>query len=47
MTAVSQEAANWPWVPCAADHPDAIPDLNRLARECRWDAGQARWVLPS
>lgn len=35
------------WESCAADHPDAIPDLNRLVRECRWDREQARWVIPS
>jgi hypothetical protein len=34
------------WQPCAARHPDAQPDLNRLATACRWDAKQARWVKP-
>lgn len=25
------------WQPCAADHPEATPDLNRLYRETVWD----------
>lgn len=25
------------WRPCAADHPGAVHDLNRLAIDCTWD----------
>jgi hypothetical protein len=32
------------FVLCAADHPQARPDLNRLHTECHWDAQQARWL---
>ncbi len=33
------------WVPCAPDAPGATADLNRLARDARWDVGRRRWVL--
>jgi hypothetical protein len=32
------------WVRCGPDHPDAVPDLNRLIRDCEWDAKAVRWV---
>ncbi|MGW0822478.1 hypothetical protein [Streptomyces sp. NPDC002845] len=32
------------WQPCTADTPDALPDVNRLYRECRWDPGTQRMV---
>lgn len=32
------------WVPCPADHPEAMPDLNRLIMEGRWDADKGRWL---
>lgn len=31
-------------VRCAADHPDAHPDLNRLVVSCTWDPEAKRWV---
>jgi hypothetical protein len=34
------------WVRCGADAPGAMPDLNRLHIEARWDADQQRFVLP-
>lgn len=34
-----------PWRPCSPDHPEARPDLNRLAVEGRWDRTQQKWVL--
>lgn len=35
------------WERCGPDHPDAVPDLNRLVIECRWDRESGRWVRPS
>jgi RNA polymerase subunit RPABC4/transcription elongation factor Spt4 len=32
------------WVRCRPDHPEAIPDLNRLITEARWDRAEGRWV---
>jgi hypothetical protein len=32
------------WRPCSADDPEASEDLNRLAKEYRWDRGAKRWV---
>ncbi|TQE21613.1 hypothetical protein Sipo8835_37310 [Streptomyces ipomoeae] len=32
------------WQTCAADAPDAMPDLNRLYRECRWDPATQRMI---
>lgn len=32
------------WVRCGPDHPDAVPDLNRLILDCRWDQVRGRWV---
>jgi len=32
------------WVPCEADHPQAIEDLNRLRVEARWSRKRKRWV---
>jgi len=32
------------WVPCAVDHPDARPDLNRLPRVATWSKEQRRWI---
>lgn len=32
------------WVPCEPDHPDAVPDLNRLVIDARWDETAGRWV---
>jgi hypothetical protein len=32
------------WVAVPAGTPGATEDLNRLARECRWDADKQRWV---
>lgn len=34
------------WVRCDKDTPDAVPDLNRLATEARWDRESASWKLP-
>lgn len=31
--------------PCGPDHPDAMPDLNRLTRECQWNSAEKRWEL--
>lgn len=33
------------WLPCAADHPGARPDLNRLHELARWDRKARAWVL--
>lgn len=33
------------FVPCAADAPGAMADLNRLSRDARWSPERARWVL--
>lgn len=33
------------WIPCAADHPKAREDLNRLHTDCVWDPEKTRWVL--
>lgn len=35
------------WVPCTADHPNAVTDLNRLYEHCRWDAELGKWVRGS
>jgi hypothetical protein len=36
------------WVRCAADDPQAGPDLNRVnAFHAHWDARAGRWVLPT
>jgi hypothetical protein len=35
------------WVSCATDTPGAVPDLNRLMRECHWDAAAQQWVRPA
>lgn len=32
------------WKPVPAGTPDAVPDLNRLVLEARWDASAGRWV---
>lgn len=32
------------WVRCSPDAPGAVPDLNRLATEARWDADVGRFV---
>lgn len=32
------------FAPCTPDHPDAVADLNRLVRECRWDPTLRRYV---
>ncbi len=32
------------WVACAADQPEAQPDLNRLYAEASWDATSGHWV---
>jgi hypothetical protein len=32
------------FIACAADHPDASPDLNRLVVHARWDIAQRRYV---
>jgi hypothetical protein len=34
----------WGWVPVPVGTPEATEDLNRLNRECRWDADVQRWV---
>lgn len=31
------------WVPCFPDHPEAVPDLDRLTRHATWDPTQRRW----
>ncbi len=31
------------WVPCGPEHPEAVPDLNRLAIDGRWDRKALRW----
>jgi ribosomal protein L37AE/L43A len=31
------------WQPCHPDAPDAHPDINRLASECRWDSRARRF----
>lgn len=35
------------WESCPADHPDAMPDFNRLYAECRWDMRAQRMRLPT
>lgn len=35
------------WVRVTANHPRAIPDLNRLAIEGRWDRRRRRWDAPA
>jgi hypothetical protein len=38
----------WPgrgYLPCHADDPGAVEDINRLVAECRWDAEKRRFVL--
>ncbi|MGW1496654.1 hypothetical protein [Streptomyces sp. NPDC002402] len=34
------------WESCSADAADAMPDLNRLYSECRWDVRTQRMVFP-
>jgi hypothetical protein len=39
------------WIPCPADHPAALPDLNRLAiaaarRAFVWSREHQQWVRP-
>jgi hypothetical protein len=34
------------WQPAPAGTPGAVPDLNRLAVEARWDRSAKRWVKP-
>jgi hypothetical protein len=34
------------YLSCDPDHPQALPDLNRLCTEARWDAKKQRYVLP-
>lgn len=34
------------WVQCGPGHPEAGPDLNRLAREAEWDPLACRWRRP-
>jgi len=31
------------WIPCPADHPDAVLDLHRVAAHAIWDAAARRW----
>jgi hypothetical protein len=33
------------WRPCGPDHPNAVPDLNRLVREGVWDKTAKRWTM--
>lgn len=33
-----------PWIECGPDHPEARPDLNRLATVGRWDRESMSWV---
>lgn len=33
-----------PRTPCDPDLPDAIPDVNRLLTECRWDRDRRQWL---
>lgn len=35
------------FVPCAADHPGAVADLNRLVLEGVWDRDAKRWTHPA
>jgi hypothetical protein len=32
------------WVECSADHPEAVPHLNRLHQVARWDSQLRDWV---
>lgn len=32
------------WQRCDASHPEAMPDLNRLVYDARWDREQGRWI---
>jgi hypothetical protein len=34
------------WQPVPAGTPGAVPDLNRLLSQGRWDAGRRSWVWP-
>ena len=36
-----------PWISCNKDHPEAREDLNRLYKECEWNATTQRLELPS
>ena len=31
------------WVPCSRDAPEAVPDLNRLVTQARWDRERLCW----
>lgn len=35
-----------PWIPCESTHPDARPDLNRLAITTNlvWDRDREKWI---
>lgn len=33
------------WKPCDEGHPEAIPDMNRLLHEGRWDVKLSQWVV--
>lgn len=35
------------WIECDADHPDARPNLNRVAIEMRWNRETQRMELPA
>lgn len=32
------------WVTCGPEHPEAMPDLNRLVVECDWDREIERFI---
>ena len=34
------------WRKCKMEHPKAVPDLNELARRCRWNREKRRYELP-
>lgn len=35
------------WQPCGPEHPQAMPDLNRIMVECEWDAVTQRFTRRS
>jgi hypothetical protein len=32
------------WQPCGPEHPQAVPDLNRVPLECDWNPQRKAWV---
>ncbi|MER5608318.1 hypothetical protein AB0F93_03680 [Micromonospora tulbaghiae] len=41
--ATSSDPDGAAWVPCEPNHPNAVPDLDRLARHGVWHPADRRW----